>query len=212
MIFFGNEFFDAIPIKQFKRVNDTLYEKHFTLENNFKIKEIFKKASSHDSKNINSFKILKNLKFIEYPKNGLRELEKIIKKIYTQDGCLLLIDYGYLKPHNENTLQSLINHKKNNITNNLGQADVTSHVNFSLLKEFFLKKDLTVKKVISQREFLENMGIRKRAEIIAKKMRFSEQSNLYFRLKRLISPNLMGDLFKVIFVHKFKSKNYSGFK
>ena len=43
MIFFGNEFFDAIPIKQFKRVNDTLYEKHFTLENNFKIKEIFKK-------------------------------------------------------------------------------------------------------------------------------------------------------------------------
>ena len=212
VIFFGNEFFDAIPIKQFKRVNDTLYEKHFTLENNFKIKEIFKKASSHDSKNINSFKILKNLKFIEYPKNGLRELEKIIKKIYAQDGCLLLIDYGYLKPHNENTLQSLINHKKNNITNNLGQADVTSHVNFSLLKEFFLKKDLTVKEVISQREFLENMGIKKRAEIIAKKMRFSEQSNLYFRLKRLISPNLMGDLFKVIFVHKFKSKNYSGFK
>ena len=55
------------------------------------------------------------------------------------------------------------------------------------------------------------MGIKKRAEIIAKKMKFSEQSNLYLRLKRLLSPNLMGDLFKVILVHKLKSKNYLGF-
>ena len=31
--------------------------------------------------------------------------------------------------------------KYNNILNNLGKADVTSHVNFSLLKEFFLKNN-----------------------------------------------------------------------
>ena len=33
-------------------------------------------------KNIKSFKTLKNLKFIEFPKLGFKELNKIIKKIY----------------------------------------------------------------------------------------------------------------------------------
>ena len=40
------------------------------------------------------------------------------------------------KPNNQNTLQSVIKYK-NNILNNLGKADVTAHVNFSLLSEFF---------------------------------------------------------------------------
>ena len=37
-------------------------------------------------------------------------------------------------------------HKKNNLLNNLGKADITSHVNFKLLNEFFLKNNLKVKK------------------------------------------------------------------
>ena len=56
------------------------------------------------------------------------------------------------------------------------------------------------------------MGILERAKIIAKKMRFSDQSNLYLRLKRLLSPNLMGNLFKVILAYKFNNKNFAGFK
>ena len=78
------------------------------------------------------------MKFIEFPKFGLKELKKIIKIISLNQGCLLLVDYGYLEPKNKNTLQSVIKHKKNNLLNNLGKADVTSHVNFTLLK-FFLK-------------------------------------------------------------------------
>ena len=45
VIFFGNEFFDAIPIKQFKKINNSLFEKNYTLDKNFRIKQIFKKAS-----------------------------------------------------------------------------------------------------------------------------------------------------------------------
>ena len=212
VIFFGNEFFDAIPIKQFKREQNFLVEKYFTLEKNYKIKEVFKKVSNKDIKIIQSYKSLKNQKFIEFPKLGFRELEQITKKISSLNGCLLMIDYGYLKPNNQNTLQSVMRHKKNNILNNLGKADVTSHVNFDLLHEFFLKNNLEVKKTISQEDFLKKMGIIERAKMIAKKMKFSDQSNLYLRLKRLISPRLMGDLFKVILAYKFKNKNYFGFK
>ena len=211
VIFFGNEFFDAIPIKQFKRIKKKLYEKNYSINENCEIKEILRKANKQDLKNIQSFKVLKNLQFIEFPKFGLIEMKKIIKTISKLNGCLLMIDYGYLKPNNQNTLQSVIKNKKNNLLQNLGKADITSHVNFSLLNEFFLKNKCKVKKVISQKEFLIKMGINSRAEIIAKKMKFRDQANLYLRLKRLLSPKLMGELFKVILVYKCKNNNYYGF-
>ncbi len=211
VIFFGNEFFDSIPIKQFKREKKLLFEKYYVLEKDFNIMEAYKKASIEDEKEINSYKTLRNINFIEYPKSGLREMKKIIKKISNLEGCLLMIDYGYLKSNNQNTLQSVIKHKKNSILSNLGKADVTSHVNFSLLNEFFLKNGLTVHKIISQRQFLENMGIKERSEIIAKRMKFSEKSNLYLRLNRILNPKLMGDLFKVIVASNSKKNQYFGF-
>ena len=212
IIFFGNEFFDAIPIKQFKNFKNIFYEKYFTVDKNLKIHEKFKKVSKKEKNILKNFKTFHKLKFIEYPKIGLGELKKIIKKILLFKGGILLIDYGYIKPNNQNTLQSVFKHRKNNILNNLGKADVTSHVNFSLLKEFFLKNNLRVKKIITQKEFLEKMGIIRRAEILSQKMKFREQSDLYLRLKRLLSPNLMGSLFKVILAYNNKSKNFLGFK
>ena len=211
VIFFGNEFFDAIPIKQFKKINNSLFEKNYTLDKNFRIKQIFKKASISDIRIIKSYKTLKKLKFIEFPKLGFNELNKITKKINKLTGCILLIDYGYFRPNNKNTLQSVIRHKKNNLFDNLGLADITAHVNFKLLDEFFYKNHLKTKNLITQKEFLENMGIVDRAQILAKKMRFTDQSDLYLRIQRLLSPKYMGELFKVILAYKFDNNNFAGF-
>ena len=212
VIFFGNEFFDAIPIKQFRREGKKYFEKYYSYDKRNKIREIFKPASEKDTKTLNSLKSIKNLKFIEFPKEGLAELKKISSIISKLNGCLLMIDYGYLKPNNQNTLQSVIKHSKNNIFKNLGKADITCHVNFSLLSEYFVKNNLKVKKTITQNEFLNNMGILQRAEIISKNMKFSEKSDLYLRLKRLLSPQYMGDLFKVILAYKSQISFYNGFK
>ena len=212
VVFFGNEFFDAIPIKQFKKIKNNFYEKCYSLEKNKVIKEIFTKASPARIEIIKSYKSLKNLKFIEFPLFGLQELKKINKKISKLGGCILLIDYGYLKPNNQNTLQSVMKHKKNNLLDNLGKADITAHVNFALLSEFFKKDGLKVKKIITQRQFLERMGILERAQIMSNKMKFREQSDLYLRLKRLLGSNYMGDLFKVIMAYKFNNNNFAGFK
>ncbi len=212
VIFFGNEFFDAIPIKQFIRDGNLFYEKYFKLNKNFEICNELKKASKKNIRIIKNFKSLNNLKFIEYPKLGFNELKKIVKKILELKGGIMLIDYGYLKPNNQNTLQSVIKHKKNKILKNLGKADITSHVNFKLLSEFLTQHNLKVKKIVTQKEFLEKMGIIQRANILSKKMKFRQQSDLFLRLKRLLSPNLMGTLFKVIFAFSSKNKNYYGFK
>jgi len=55
------------------------------------------------------------------------------------------------------------------------------------------------------------MGIIERAEIISQKIKFSDKSNIYLRLKRLLSPNLMGELFKVALAYKFKSTKFFGY-
>ena len=212
VIFFGNEFFDAIPVKQFKKINNSFFEKNYILDKDYKIKEIFKKVSTKNAEIIKSFKTLKKLKFIEFPKLGFKELKRISRKINQLKGCILMIDYGYLKPNNQNTLQSVIKHKKNNLLDNLGKADVTAHVNFTLLNEFFSKNGLKIKNVISQKNFLEAMGILERAKIVAKKMKFTEQSDLYLRMQRLLSPKYMGNLFKVILAYKFNNNNFAGFK
>ena len=212
VVFFGNEFFDAIPVKQFSRKRNLLFEKYYSLNKENKIDEVYKKASSKDVSYIKKFKILKNLKFVEFPKLGLDELNKVIKKISKLEGGLLLIDYGYLKPKNKNTLQSLKKHQRNNLLNNLGKSDISSLVNFKLLNEYFIKNNLKVKKIVTQKFFLEKMGIIERANILSQKMSFKEQSNLYLRLKRLLDKKLMGNLFKVIFAYKSKKNNFLGFK
>ncbi len=189
-----------------------MLEKHYSLNKRNKIDEIYKKASYKDISQIKKFRILRKLKFIEFPKLGLEELNKIIKKISKLEGGLMLIDYGYLIPKNKNTLQSIIKHKRNELLDNLGKADITSLVNFNLLNEFFIKKNLKVKKIVTQKFFLEKMGIIDRANILSQKMSFTEQSNLYLRLKRLLDTKLMGDLFKVIFTYKSKKDNFLGFK
>ena len=64
VIFFGNEFFDAIPVKQFSRKRNLFMEKCYSLNKKNKIDEIYKKASDKDIALIKKFKILKNFEGI----------------------------------------------------------------------------------------------------------------------------------------------------
>ena len=211
IIFLGNEFFDAIPIKQFKKINKIIYEQYVKLENNSKIQTLFKKANLKIINELKKYNLLKNQFFIEYPKQGLAELDQIVDKIKKQNGGLLLIDYGFLKQKNKNTLQSIKNHKFNMIFENIGNADITSLVNFGLIKKYLKKRGLSVNNIVSQGFFLKKMGIMNRAEAIAKSMNFKEKSDLYFRIQRLIGTKQMGELFKFLFAGKLKKKFWLGF-
>ena len=176
-IFFGNEFFDE--------------------KNN--IRANFCKIDQDQLKLLNNYQCLASKKFIEFPDQGFKELEKMTRVIKKNSGGILLIDYGYDRDFDAFTLQSVIKHKKNSILKNLGKADITYLVNFKLIKEFFGKHKLNVSKIETQGDFLRKYGIEHRAEIISKKMSFKSKADLYFRLKRLIGPEFMGKHFKVIY-------------
>ena len=215
VIFFGNEFFDAIPIKQFSYKNNSLFEKCYSVKNKIDIIEKFIKGNKKDIAQIKTFETLKKLKFIEFPKRGFLELNPIIKKISKLSGGILLIDYGYLNNINSSTLQAVMNNKKISdkaMLKNLGRADITSLVNFSLLKEYFFKNNLKVKKIVTQRFFLERMGIIERAKILEKKMTNTEKKYMRETLVRLLEEKQMGNLFKVIFGYKNKNDDFFGFE
>ena len=100
----------------------------------------------------------------------------------------------------------------NDLYKHIGEVDITYLVNFNLLKEFFKKNNLKVKNIVSQKFFLETMGIIERAKIIEKNMSDQQKKDMFFTLKRLLDRNSMGELFKVIFAYNYKNNNFLGFE
>ena len=131
-------------------------------------------------------------------------MQNITKKINNKKGGLLIIDYGFFEDNMKNTLQSLYKHKSNNFLTNIGEADITHHVNFNLIEKLAKKNKLQVSLKTNQKKFLVSLGIKYRAEQIAKNLPFSKKADIFYRLDRLINENKMGNLFKVIFLTKIK--------
>ena len=209
IIFLGNEFFDALPVKQIYKKKNLFFERHVGLSNdNKKIKFLHKKANSKLIKNIQNLNLVSRGKTIEYPIEAIKLLQTIARKINKFDGGLLIFDYGYKIKKNQDTLQSVNKHRYVDLFSKVGHSDITSHVNFKLFQKILKKNNLNAKNIVNQNKFLKKMGILERANILSKKMTFKEKANMFFRIKRLLDPNEMGDLFKVIFAQK-KNKNFS---
>jgi len=95
VIFLGNEFFDALPIKQIYKKKKLFFEKYVALSNdNNKIRFLNKKANNSLIKQIQNLNLNSIGNIIEYPIVALEYLEIIAKKINKFDGGLLTFDYG----------------------------------------------------------------------------------------------------------------------
>jgi len=212
IIFLGNEFFDALPIKQIYKKKKLFFEKFVTLSNDKKkIRFLHKRANSSLIKRIQNLNLISHNNIIEYPIEAIKFLDIIAKKINKFDGGLLTFDYGYITQKNQNTLQSVKKHKFINIFSMPHHSDITSHLNFKLFHRMLKKNNLNVEKITTQNEFLKKIGILERANILSKKMTFKEKVNMFYRLKRLIDHREMGSLFKVLFAQKKDRKFSLGF-
>ena len=111
----------------------------------------------------------------------------------------------------QNTLQAIYKKKYSKVLENIGKSDITYNINYYFIKKIAENfKELNIN-FTSQKEFLTNLGIRQRAEIICKNKTFSETSDIFYRLKRLIDKKEMGDLFKVMLIKKSNNKSQIGF-
>ncbi|MDP7028475.1 MAG: SAM-dependent methyltransferase, partial [Candidatus Marinimicrobia bacterium] len=170
-IFIANEFFDALPIKQFINKDNNWFEKYIINKN--KSLEFFeKKIKTKLIEKLIKQKIPKNQKFIEYSPLANEKLSIISKIIKKYNGGLLMIDYGYNDKKMFDTLQSVKKHKKNILLENIYKSDITHLINFDFFKQKIINLEIDSVNLTTQREFLLKMGILERAEIISKNMPF----------------------------------------
>ena len=211
-IFLANEFFDALPIKQFFKRQDDWYEKFVDLRNpkDVKFNEI-KTNIKLTEKKLN-FEISKDQNVIEYSPYAFKYLKIIGNIIEKNEGGILIIDYGYLNQKMQDTLQAVNNHKYSNILENIGESDITYNINFNLFQKFINQYKNLDTLVTTQKKFLTSMGILQRAEIVSKNIAFSKKTDLFYRIRRLIDEKQMGDLFKVMLIKSRNNKFQTGFK
>ena len=207
-IFLANEFFDAIPVKQFFKKGGEWFERYVDLK---EVKFTEKKTNIEKIEKKLNFNISKRQNIIEYSPESFTYLKSICEIIKKRNGGILIIDYGYLSPKMHETLQAVKNHEYSNILKNIGKSDITYNINFDLFKKFISKFNGVQSIITNQKKFLTNMGIMERAEIVSKNQPFSKKADTFFRIKRLLDEKQMGNLFKVMLIKNKKNKFKIGF-
>ena len=210
-LYLANEFFDAIPIKQFFKQEDGWFERFVEIKNKKKAEFKKQKIDIKKLEKILKFEISKNQNVIEYSPETFKYLKDICKVIKKNKGGILIIDYGYLNPKMQETLQAIKNHKYSNILENIGDSDITYNINFSILKNFINQFHDLNSITTTQKKFLTSMGLLQRAEIVSKNIPFSKKTDLFYRIRRLIDEKQMGELFKVMLIKNKKNKFKTGF-
>ncbi len=211
-LYIANEFFDAIPIKQFFKKKDGWIERFVKLKNLKKAKFNEKKTNIKKLEDKLKFKISKNQNVIEYSPETFKYLKTICEIIQKNDGGILIIDYGYLNSKMHETLQAIKNHKYSRVLEDIGESDITYNINFNLFEKFISQFSNLKSIVTNQKKFLTSMGILQRAEMVSKNIPFSKKADLFYRIRRLIDEKQMGTLFKVMLIKNNKNKFKTGFQ
>ena len=210
-IFIANEFFDALPIKQFLKKEKKWHERHINFINDKKLEYLDIPFDMQTFEKEIKFEISYKQKFIEYSPLATKYLKTIINKIKLNNGGILIIDYGYPELKMKNTLQAVSNHKYCNMLKSFRNSDITYNLSFNLINMIIKNLGSCSSFFTTQKKFLTKLGILERAEIISKNMPFTQKADIYFRIKRLIDENQMGYLFKVMLITNNKNKFKLGF-
>lgn len=202
-LFVANEFFDALPVAQYEFLDNRWFERMVDVkegkitpsismkEATPKLPEILKKRASDGA-------------IFETSPASFFYLHKIIKIIKQRQGVGLFIDYGHDGHGFGDSLQAVKSHKFSSIFENFGEQDLTAHVNFTALKEFTENQNVEVTPIVSQANFLGDLAIGLRAQMLIRKNP-NQELEIASALNRLIDEDEMGNLFKVICIYKTQS-------
>ncbi len=206
-IIFSNEFLDTFPIHQYDYTETGWTEKFIGVDENKKLCFINKAIPRELLVNIGDIPLNST---IEFSPSMNSYFQIIADRIKENGGCALFIDYGYEKPTYKSTLNAILNHNIVEILDNVGNIDLSAHVDFSQLNVLAKKIGVHNYGIITQSKFLKNLGINQRAEKLIKHNQ-SQSKNIKKDVNRLIDDNEMGNLFKVYGISQKKISNFPGF-
>lgn len=124
-------------------------------------------------------------------------MHELASRIARQGGAMLAIDYGHLESFSGSSLQAVRAHAKVDPFTDPGMADLTAHVDFAALADTARAADCRVDGMTTQGDFLLALGVAQRASALARANPAAAKA-VADALDRLVSPQAMGALFKVL--------------
>ncbi len=195
LLIIANEFFDALPIHQLVRSADGWFERMVGLEGD---KFAFKPGKERMDHIVPpSWRTGPQGATIETSPAAVAVMTEIARRLKEQGGAALIIDYGHKELASGTTLQALKAHKKVDVFEHPGEADITAHVDFELLAHVAQTQGVDVMGLQYQGEWLRQMGIDVRTEALQRRNP-GEKDKLQRQRDRLVEDNQMGTLFKVL--------------
>ena len=196
LLVYSNEFFDCFSVRQFFKKHKW-YEKYINYNNSQKIFHF-------ESEEIKNYELLKSLRKFEHVK--LAEIsntrnsyyDKVCKYIKNNKGVFLTVDYGYNALPKNFSLQTIYRHKKTHLFDNIGNQDITAHVDFDELIKIANYNKLTIESFSNQRDFLLGCGLKERKKQLQKNKDEIVSKKIELDYERLTSKSQMGDIFKVL--------------
>ena len=197
-IYIANEFFDALPITQLKKINDKLTKLVIKKDSNGKLQpEFMEDKNVIQNKDLLDVE-LKDGDIYEYSKQLNNIIQIIADRLKQFGGFIYFADYGYTKLNYKSTLSSMKNNKVTNFLDNIGKQDLTAHVNFQNINKILIDYGFDNSKIVKQSEFLKEIGIELRAEKLIE-TNPQKEKEILSGLNRLIGLDEMGSLFKIIY-------------
>ena len=188
----ANEFFDALPIRQFIRDGTGWRERQLGISDHaltFGLGAISPQpALAHRTEDT------KDGDMVEECTAATAIIAPLGQRIKDHGGAALIIDYGDWRSLGD-TLQALKNHAPVDPLLHAGQADLTAHVDFEALANAC---PCAYSRITPQGVFLERLGITQRAQTLAQNMEADTLKAHVLAHKRLTHPDEMGNLFKVM--------------
>lgn len=194
----ANEFFDALPIRQFIRGPRAWSERCVGLD----AKEQLSFGASPEA--IDARLIPATLR--EAPAGTIVEISParravattIAERVAATTGALLAVDYGYEGPQSGDTLQAVKKHAPAPVLADVGRADITAHVDFKDLALGFVEGGTRAVRPVTQGAFLNALGAQQRTRMLARGASVEQARRLESGTRRLTDADAMGSLFKVI--------------
>jgi NADH dehydrogenase [ubiquinone] 1 alpha subcomplex assembly factor 7 len=192
----ANEFFDALPIRQFMRGKDGWHERvigHIDGKRAFGVSptpipaETMPKAVESAAEG----------EVFEIGIAGGEVMNRISAQVSRLGGAILAIDYGYARTQTGETLQAVRQHKYADPLADPGEADLSAHVDFEALATIARRNGLAVQPLATQGAFLKRLGLGERSQALAAANPGSA-ADIDTAAARLTAEDQMGELFKVL--------------
>jgi SAM-dependent MidA family methyltransferase len=198
IIIFANEFFDALPVE----ILSSQGKLHLTLEKEH-LTEIWLPPTTGELDYLDHYGVHpEGNERIEVPLAAQRWISEIAN---IHRGFLILIDYGYtrsdqLAGRHRGTLMAYRQHSTSpNPYEAPGEQDLTAHVNFTALSGVLRQAGMKTQKLLAQSQFLMGIGESNQFGDAFEECRLpQERAKVALQLKHLISPEGMGETFRVL--------------